>query len=77
LVVLLLITICSPVFRNSSDVKWTAKPSWAGNNLNNTQQNFSSTEDLKEYFNLRLDICRGKYKRELDKYLNQNFLITT
>ena len=56
-----------PVFRNSSDVKWTAKPSWAGNNSNTTQQNGSSTEDLKEYLNLRLDIYRGKYKKELDK----------
>ena len=40
---------------------------WAGNNSNTTQQNCSSTEDLKEYFDLRLDIYRGKYKKELDK----------
>ena len=64
------VTIRSPVFRNLSDVKWTVKPSWDGNNSNTTQQNCCSTEDLKEYFDLRLDIYRGKYKRELDKYLN-------
>ena len=71
----------SPVVRNSLVLKWAAKLSSAGNNSNTTQQNRSSTEEIKEYFNLKLEIStgfsRGKYKRKLDKYSNQNVLRMT
>ena len=45
---------------------------WDGNNSDIAQRNCSSTEDLKKYFDLRLDIYRGKYKKELDKCLIPN-----
>jgi hypothetical protein len=45
---------------------------WDGDDSNTTQQNCSSTEDLKKYFDLRLDIYRGKYKKELDECLIPN-----
>ena len=47
--------------------KMDCKTHWDGNDSNTTQRNCSSTEDLKEYFDLRLDIYKGKYKKELDK----------
>ena len=49
------VTICTPVFRNSSEVNLTANPSDLGCNSLALKQNFSSTEDLKEYFDFRLD----------------------
>ena len=52
--------------------KMDCKTPWDGNDSNTTQRNCSSTEDLKKYFDLRLDIYRGKYKKELDKCLIPN-----
>ena len=46
--------------------KMDCKTPWDGNFSNNTR-NCSSNEDLKKYFDLRLDMYRGKYKKELDK----------
>ena len=47
--------------------KMDCQTPWDGNDSNIAQRNCSSTEDLKKYFDLRLDIYRGKYKKELDE----------
>ena len=47
--------------------KMDCETPWDGNDSNTTQRNCSSTEDLKKYFDLRLDIYRGKHKKELEK----------
>ena len=52
--------------------KMDCETPWDGNDSNTTQRNCSSTEDLKKYFDLRLDIYRGKYKKELDECLIPN-----
>ena len=52
--------------------KMDCETPWDGNDSNTTQRNCSSTEDLKKYFDLRLDIYRGEYRKELDECLIPN-----
>ena len=51
--------------------KIDCKTPWEGI-FSNASRNCSSNEDLKKYFDLRLDIYRGRYKEELSSCLKPN-----
>ena len=52
--------------QNFIESKMNCTTPW-NRNISNTSRICTSNEELKHYFDLSLDIYRGKYKKELEK----------